>query len=38
MALGNKKMKEPDRSKFRDFLMGEVRYYSVYKLFPDEAE
>jgi pyruvate-ferredoxin/flavodoxin oxidoreductase len=30
--------KEPDWSKFHDFLMGEVRYLSVKKSFPDEAE
>ena len=30
--------KEPDWSKFRDFLMGEVRYLSVKKAYPNEAE
>ena len=30
--------KEPDYSKFQDFLMGEVRYNSVKKLFPNEAD
>jgi len=30
--------KEPDWSKFRDFLMGEVRYTSLQKSFPDKAE
>ena len=30
--------KTPDWSKFRDFLLGEVRYLSVMKAFPDEAE
>ena len=30
--------KEPDWTKFHDFLLGEVRYNSVHKLFPDEAE
>ena len=30
--------KEPDRSKFRDFIMGEVRYNSLMKTFPQEAE
>ena len=30
--------KEPDWSKFHDFLMGEVRYLSVKKAYPDEAE
>lgn len=30
--------KEPDWSKFHDFLMGEVRYSSLKKAFPDEAE
>lgn len=30
--------KEPDFSKFHDFLMGEVRYQSVKKAYPDEAE
>ena len=31
---------EPDRSKnkFRDFIMGEVRYNSLMKTFPQEAE
>lgn len=30
--------KEPDWSKFHDFLMGEVRYLSVKKAFPQEAD
>ena len=30
--------KEPDWSKFRDFLMKEVRYTSLKKSFPAEAE
>ena len=30
--------KEPDWSKFRDFIMGEVRYNSLMKTFPSEAE
>ncbi|MFO7939779.1 MAG: pyruvate:ferredoxin (flavodoxin) oxidoreductase [Bacteroidales bacterium] len=30
--------KEPDWSKFQDFLMGEVRYTSLQKSFPEEAE
>ncbi|MBO4819840.1 MAG: pyruvate:ferredoxin (flavodoxin) oxidoreductase [Prevotella sp.] len=30
--------KEPDWSKFHDFLLGEVRYLSVKKAYPDEAE
>ena len=30
--------KEPDWSKFRDFLMKEVRYTSLTKSFPAEAE
>ena len=30
--------KEPDWSKFRDFLMKEVRYTSLQKSFPAEAE
>ena len=30
--------KEPDYSKFRDFLMGEVRYNSLVKAAPEEAE
>ena len=30
--------KEPDWSKFQDFLMGEVRYNSLMKIFPKEAE
>ena len=30
--------KEPDWSKFRDFLMGEVRYNSLMKTFPAHAE
>ena len=30
--------KEPDWTKFHDFLMGEVRYLSVKKAYPDEAE
>ncbi|MBR6981438.1 MAG: pyruvate:ferredoxin (flavodoxin) oxidoreductase [Prevotella sp.] len=30
--------KEPDWSKFHDFLMGEVRYLSVKKAYPEEAE
>ncbi len=30
--------KEPDWSKFQDFLMGEVRYLSVKKAYPNEAQ
>ena len=30
--------KEPDWSKFQDFLMGEVRYTSLMKSFPDAAK
>jgi len=30
--------KEPQWDKFQDFLMGEVRYLSVKKAFPDEAD
>ena len=30
--------KEPDWSKFQDFLKGEVRYLSVMKQYPKEAE
>ena len=30
--------KEPDWSKFQDFLLGEVRYLSVKKAYPNEAE
>lgn len=30
--------KEPDWSKFREFIMGEVRYNSLTKTFPQEAE
>lgn len=30
--------KEPDWSKFQDFLMGEVRYLSVKKAYPKEAQ
>ena len=30
--------KEPDWSKFRDFIMGEVRYNSLMKTFPQEAK
>ncbi|MCQ2157541.1 MAG: pyruvate:ferredoxin (flavodoxin) oxidoreductase [Bacteroidales bacterium] len=30
--------KEPDWSKFQDFLKSEVRFSSLYKLFPDRAE
>ena len=30
--------KEPDYSKFREFLMGEVRYNSLMKAAPEEAE
>ena len=30
--------KEPDWDKFHDFLMGEVRYLSVQKAYPNEAE
>ena len=30
--------KEPQWDKFRDFLLGEVRYLSVQKAYPNEAE
>lgn len=30
--------KEPDWSKFQDFLMGEVRFASVKKMYPEEAQ
>ena len=30
--------KEPDWSKFQDFLKGEVRFASLYKMYPDTAE
>ena len=30
--------KEPDWSLFQDFLLSEVRYSSLQKMFPDEAE
>ena len=30
--------KEPDWSKFQDFLKSEVRYTSLIKTFPDQAE
>ena len=30
--------KEPDWSKFQDFIKGEVRYASLLKTFPQEAE
>ena len=30
--------KEPDWSKFQDFLKGEVRFASFYKMYPDSAE
>ncbi|MCI2150047.1 MAG: hypothetical protein LKK33_02310, partial [Prevotella sp.] len=29
---------EPEWDKFRDFLLGEVRYLSVKKAYPNEAE
>ena len=29
--------KEPDWSKFQDFLKGEVRFASLYKMYPDQA-
>jgi len=30
--------KEPNWANFRDFLLGEVRYMSVQKAYPNEAE
>ena len=30
--------KEPDWSKFQDFLKGEVRFASLYKMYPDSAD
>ena len=30
--------KEPDWSKFQDFLKGELRFASLYKMYPDSAE
>ncbi|MDR1739996.1 MAG: pyruvate:ferredoxin (flavodoxin) oxidoreductase [Bacteroidales bacterium] len=30
--------KEPDYSKFREFIMGEVRYNSLLKMYPEHAE
>ena len=30
--------KEPDWSKFQDFLKGEVRFSSLYKMYPDSAD
>ena len=30
--------KEPDWTKFQDFLKGEVRFSSLYKLYPDQAD
>jgi pyruvate-ferredoxin/flavodoxin oxidoreductase len=30
--------KEPDFASFRDYLMGEVRYSSLAKLYPDKSE
>ena len=30
--------KEPDWTKFQDFLKGEVRFSSLYKLYPDKAQ
>jgi pyruvate-ferredoxin/flavodoxin oxidoreductase len=30
--------KEPDWSKFQDFLKGEVRFSSLYKMYPEPAD
>ena len=30
--------KEPQWDKFQDFLKGEVRFASLYKMFPDQAD
>ena len=34
----NHGLKEPNWANFHDFLMGEVRYLSVKKAYPNEAE